>query len=122
MSQLLIEIQYAASGQRFQLKWAPSGFYTNLPFLLDRLERKYPDGKEIPIRYDPRDPENAGVGRAWSAPIVAIAFVSYFWVSTLYGGFAVASFLATSWMERTARSHIDGGATETFTESNGQGR
>lgn len=105
MSQRVLEIAYDASGQRYRLWWAPSGFYTNLELLLDRLDRKYPDGKEIAVRYDPDDPENAGVRRAWSAPFVTISFVAYFWLSALYGGFVAGSFLATCWVEHSATDH-----------------
>lgn len=95
--QRVLQVSYRHGPWVRELDWPPSSVYTTSDSWLERVDRRYPDGKELQVYYDPRDPENAGVGRAWISPFVAVALLLVYVSVTLGAAFFVASCLAGLW-------------------------
>lgn len=71
--QRVLQVSYPHGPRLCEFDWAPSRVYTSSARWLERLDRRYPTGKELQVYYDPEHPENAWVGRASRAPFVAMA-------------------------------------------------
>ncbi|NLG64936.1 MAG: hypothetical protein GX537_04960 [Actinobacteria bacterium] len=91
VSQRVLHVVFWLGRQRHEVKWSPQYFYSNNSWLMERVDRKYPDGTELVVHYEREDPENAAVGRAIAAPLVTIPLVAAFMALVAGTMFMVAS-------------------------------
>ncbi len=91
--QRVLSVSYRVGRRALSLDWAPSFFHSNDSARMARVDRKYPDGTEVVVHYDPARPENAAVGRAWFAPLLALLLLSAFAVGTGVMAFVVTGAL-----------------------------
>lgn len=91
VSQRVLHVVFWLGRQRHELKWSPQNFYTNVDSVLNRVDRKYPDGTEVVVHYEREHPENASVGRAIAAPLITIPLVAAFMALVAGTMFMVAS-------------------------------
>lgn len=89
--QRVLRVGYEVERSVRELRWAPSSAYSNGSAIMDRIDRKYPNGAEVTVRYEPGHPENAGVGSVWFPPVVAIPLLVTF-AALAFG----TAFVATS--------------------------
>lgn len=95
--QRVLQVSYRDGARLRELDWPPSSAYTSNGSWLERVDRRYPDGKQLQVYYEPQHPENAGVGRARSAPFVATLVLLVYVSLTLGTSFFVASSLSALW-------------------------
>jgi hypothetical protein len=70
LAQWVMTVSYSAGKKKKgEIEWIPDGAFTNMTSVLDRVERRNPIGKEVPVHVDPDDPSNARVGGRMSALI-----------------------------------------------------
>jgi hypothetical protein len=89
--QRVLTVAYQVDRRARELRWTPSSVYSNGSSIMNRIDRKYPDGTEVTVRFEPGHPENAGVGRLRLPPFLASSLLALF-----VGGVFATAFIATS--------------------------
>lgn len=89
--QRVLRVAYDADRRARELRWTPSHIYSSGSFIMDRIDRKYPDGTEVVVRFEPGHPDNAWVGRLWSPPLVASSLLALFAAGVFATAFVAAS-------------------------------
>lgn len=90
-------VNFRAGKANAWAEYHPTGSFTDIEWFLDRAERKFPDGTELVVYYDPRELANARVGRAWSTYAALVLLLPV----VPAGLFASAYFLAADLSSRT---------------------
>jgi hypothetical protein len=93
---VVVHVNYEVRRRILSLEWV-SPTRTNIQFFLDRLARKYPVGRQLDVRYDPKEPENARLGRTWSPPVLSVALLLLFWSFTLNSSVMVGTTVNRIW-------------------------
>jgi hypothetical protein len=89
--QRILRVSYRVDGRVREFNYAPSSGYSNGSAIMDRIDKKYPDGAEVTVRYERGHPENAGVGSLWFPPVVAVPLLAAFAALAFGTAFVAAS-------------------------------